>query len=167
MVIPVKSVPKILVSDILSPFYIFQIFSIILWCANYYLYYAATIFIISVGTILIQLFETRSNLKNLQKMAFYECNVKVLRRELSLSDPDFIEVVSSELVPGDIIDIRGLERHKMPCDALMLSGSAIVNESMLTGESVPMIKNEIPRTIDRFNPESDSKYILFNGTEVI
>lgn len=45
---------------------------------------------------------------------------------------------SSELVPGDIIEIP--EQTLIPCDLALFSGSCIVNESMLTGESVPVIK---------------------------
>ena len=45
-------------------------------------------------------------------------------------------------MPGDIIEIP--EQRVMPCDAIVLTGSAIVNESQLTGESVPIIKAVLP-----------------------
>lgn len=45
----------------------------------------------------------------------------------------------SELVPGDILLIRPGER--VPADGDVVSGSSSVNESMLTGESVPVSKN--------------------------
>ena len=47
-----------------------------------------------------------------------------------------VEGVCSEmLVPGDVIVIpkTGL---KFPCDAVLVSGTAIVNESLLTGKTV-------------------------------
>ena len=53
-----------------------------------------------------------------------------------------MKVVSSfELVPGDIVE---LEDHMLlPCDVVMLNGMSLVNESMLTGEAVSMMKSAI------------------------
>jgi cation-transporting ATPase 13A3/4/5 len=45
-------------------------------------------------------------------------------------------------VPEDIVEIDEMER--IPCDLILMAGSCIVNESMLTGESVPMIKSALP-----------------------
>ncbi len=44
-------------------------------------------------------------------------------------------VLSEELVPGDLLIIpsTGLV---LPCDAVLISGQAIVNEANLTGKSV-------------------------------
>jgi magnesium-transporting ATPase (P-type) len=38
---------------------------------------------------------------------------------------------------------------------------------MLTGESIPIIKNAIPQAPQVFNPDEDQKYFLFAGTKVI
>lgn len=42
-----------------------------------------------------------------------------------------------------------------------------MNESMLTGESVPAIKNSIPSTNDIYDRVKDAKYTLYGGTKVI
>lgn len=41
-------------------------------------------------------------------------------------------ILSTELVPGDVLLVPP-EGLTMPCDAVLLSGTAIANESMLTG----------------------------------
>lgn len=76
-----------------------------------------------------------------------------------------IEMSSKELVPGDLIEIP--EYCFMPCDVVLLNGTAVMNESMLTGESVPAIKNPIPHTHEIYNFEKDAKYTLYSGTKVI
>ena len=43
----------------------------------------------------------------------------------------YIEMMSQELVPGDVIEVS--HDTIMECDAVLLNGTAIVNESMLTG----------------------------------
>ena len=48
------------------------------------------------------------------------------------------ELMSSELVPGDVIIIPA-GGCVMSCDAVLLLGTAIVDESMLTGESSSLL----------------------------
>ena len=60
---------------------------------------------------------------------------------------------STELVPGDVIEVP--ENISMPCDLVLLSGSCIVNESMLTGESIPVIKTSLPFMNDLYDPLVD------------
>jgi cation-transporting ATPase 13A2 len=42
-----------------------------------------------------------------------------------------------------------------------------MNESMLTGESIPAIKNSIPSTNEEYDRIRDAKYTLYGGTKVI
>jgi cation-transporting ATPase 13A3/4/5 len=73
---------------------------------------------------------------------------------------------SSDLVPGDVIEIP--ENTAMPCDLILLTGQCIVNESMLTGESIPVIKNSLPfSSTDIYDHVADTKYTLYGGTKVI
>ena len=47
----------------------------------------------------------------------------------------FEDIDSINLVPGDVIAIPA-DGCIMPCDAVLLAGTCIVNESMLTGKPV-------------------------------
>ena len=51
-----------------------------------------------------------------------------------MSMSEVAEINSSDLVPGDVVIIPPTG-CVMPCDAVLIVGSAIVDESMLTGES--------------------------------
>jgi cation-transporting ATPase 13A2 len=72
------------------------------------------------------------------------------------------------LVPGDIAMVPN--NIILPCDMLLLQGQCIVNESMLTGESIPVIKNSIDefstQIYDQAVPEN-KKQQLYSGTKVI
>jgi cation-transporting ATPase 13A3/4/5 len=57
--IPEKSIGKILVDEILSPFYMFQVFSIVLWMLEPYYIYSGVIFFTSLASVVITLQETR------------------------------------------------------------------------------------------------------------
>jgi len=131
----------------------------VLWYNDEYTSYATCILIISVLSAVTSLVETKRNLHRIKEMAHYSCTVEVLREE-GTSPVD-----SDELVPGDVIVIP--EGCVMPCDVTLLTGSAIVNESMLTGESIPVIKSALPYSHDIYDPDKDQKYTIYGGTKVI
>jgi P-type E1-E2 ATPase len=46
-----------------------------------------------------------------------------------------------QLLPGDLVSItRSKGDAVCPCDILLLSGSVVANEALLTGESTPQLK---------------------------
>ena len=58
----------------------------------------------------------------------------------------------------------------MPCDLVLVQGSCIVNEAMLTGESTPQLKESIAEreaadVLDML--VKDKGHILFSGTKVV
>lgn len=77
------------------------------------------------------------------------------------------EYPTESLVPGDIIEIPS-SGCTMQCDAVLLSGNCILDESMLTGESVPVTKTPLPSKRDViFNKKEHARHTLFCGTKVI
>jgi cation-transporting ATPase 13A2 len=57
----------------------------------------------------------------------------------------------------------------MQCDALLINGNVIVNESMLTGESVPVTKVEFQSSsaTEKLSIKEHNRHILFNGTQIV
>ena len=56
-----------------------------------------------------------------------------------------MKLSGTDLLPGDVVSIcrgsgQGGDEKAVPADMLILAGSAIVNEAILTGESTPQWK---------------------------
>ena len=51
-----------------------------------------------------------------------------------------MELSSAELVPGDYVLLPTNGGYTVECDVVLVEGSCVVNESMLTGESIPVTK---------------------------
>ncbi|KAL2429098.1 cation-transporting ATPase [Exophiala dermatitidis] len=163
-----KTIPELLLDEAFHPFYVFQVASLILWSLDEYYYYAAAIFLISVFSITTTVIETRSTMQRLREISRFECDVRVLRNGFWRS------ALSSELVPGDVYEVSDPSLSVIPCDSLLLSGDCIINESMLTGESIPVSKIPI---VDEALPyinlgatsihPSVARYFLFCGTKII
>lgn len=164
--INVKSYWKLFSEEIINPFYLFQIFSITLWSLDDYYYYAACVLslsAISIGTSLYQTKKQSLALRDLVEKSRPEMvTVKCRDREMFYD----CNIAPSELAPTDLVVIdNGLV---LPCDLLLVQGSCIVNECMLTGESVPVNKIAVDATDQALFDEGRCKRsILYAGTEVI
>ncbi|KAJ2495581.1 putative cation-transporting ATPase 1, partial [Coemansia sp. RSA 2049] len=81
------------------------------------------------------------------------------------------EVGTEALCPGDIISvIRSQDDSGVPCDVILLEGSCIANEAMLSGESTPQLKEPIQLRdgADILDMEGEDKNsMLFGGTKVL
>ncbi|XP_072222711.1 polyamine-transporting ATPase 13A2 isoform X1 [Leuresthes tenuis] len=159
--VPVKSYMRMLFEEVLNPFYVFQMFSITLWMTDSYYFYALCIFIISIISIAVSLYETRKQSVTLRNMARLVTTVTI-RKASGVEE----RVSSEELVPGDclIIPQEGL---LLPCDAALLAGECLVNESMLTGESVPVLKTPLPAGDRMYSSDTERRHTLFCGTQLI
>ena len=170
-----KSTFALLLNEILHPFSIFQLASVVLWIIDDYIYYAFTITLLSIITTLISLAETKQSLKKLKEMSVLNGHVMVLRNTV------WSEINTKYLVPGDVFEVSIIGSVYCPCDALLLQGDCIANESMLTGESLPVSKMSVSDEdlVDSsiFLPSSSqlpqsslknySKHIIFGGTKII
>uniref|UniRef100_A0A8C6Q8H0 Polyamine-transporting ATPase 13A3 n=1 Tax=Nothobranchius furzeri TaxID=105023 RepID=A0A8C6Q8H0_NOTFU len=157
--------------QVLNPFYIFQLFSVILWSADEYYYYAVAIVFMSVISIATSLYTIKKQYIMLHDMVAAH---SVVRVSVCRANNEIEEILSTDLVPGDVMVIPR-NGTIMPCDAVLISGTCIVNESMLTGESVPVTKTNLPNPAsgqqgevdDAYNTEEHKRHTLFCGTNVI
>nr|XP_020664199.1 probable cation-transporting ATPase 13A3 [Pogona vitticeps] len=169
--VKVPSILKLLIKEVLNPFYIFQLFSVILWSTDEYYYYAAAIVIMSLISVVSSLYTIRKQYMVLHDMVAAH---SVVRVSVSRANQGVEEILSTDLVPGDVIVVP-LNGMIMPCDAVLVSGTCIVNESMLTGESVPVTKTNLPNPTEDpkgvadevYSPEGHRRHTLFCGTTVI
>ncbi|WP_320127650.1 heavy metal translocating P-type ATPase [uncultured Sphaerochaeta sp.] len=94
-----------------------------------------------VGTI-ITLVMLGRYLENLSKGKTSEAIRKLMElapsKAIILRDGEQVTIDASEVVVGDIVMVKPGE--KLPVDGVVLSGSSSIDESLLTGESIPVEK---------------------------
>uniref|UniRef100_A0A183C2Z5 Cation-transporting ATPase n=1 Tax=Globodera pallida TaxID=36090 RepID=A0A183C2Z5_GLOPA len=154
-----------------APFFVFQIFCVGLWCLEDMWYYSLlTLFMLVTfeATIVKQQLRNMSDIRNMGSKS-YLVNVYRTKR--------WNKIPSDQLVCGDIVSIcsvKGSEDERaIPCDLLLLRGHAICDEAMLTGESIPQMKEPLEdvTATERqrvFDPNADSRlHVLFAGTKML
>jgi Ca2+-transporting ATPase len=87
-------------------------------------------------------------------------------RALVLRDGEQVRVPGREVVVGDVIFLA--EGDRIPADSVLVEASNIsVDESALTGESVPVRKVSVDGAFDAVRPGGDDSPWVFSGTLVV
>ncbi|XP_037065701.1 probable cation-transporting ATPase 13A4 isoform X3 [Peromyscus leucopus] len=166
--VEVTPIWKLLIKEVLNPFYIFQLFSVCLWFSEDYKEYALAIILMSVISIALTVYDLRQQSVKLHHLveSHNSITVSVCERKAGAQDLE-----SRLLVPGDLLILTG-SRVQMPCDAILIDGSCVVDEGMLTGESIPVTKTPLSQMASsapwKMQTEADPRrHVLFCGTEVI
>ncbi|OPY12790.1 MAG: Calcium-transporting ATPase 1 [Syntrophus sp. PtaB.Bin001] len=87
-------------------------------------------------------------------------------RALVIRDGIERRIAGREIVRGDILVVK--EGDRIPADGLLLSClSLMVDESLLTGESVPVRKSADPCVVGMGRPGGDDLPFIYSGTMVV
>ncbi|KAL7459250.1 hypothetical protein ACHAWC_011327 [Mediolabrus comicus] len=206
--IPLPPYMSLLTEQLLQPLFLFQLFCVMLWSLDEYWIYALFTLGSIVLFECIQALNRWKGVKRLREEVVGttdDGDMKTKTKEVveCYRLGGWMSVPTNELVAGDIISLispsihnqsnnnkrngniirkKNVHDHErgntIPADLLMLSGRAVVNEAMLTGESVPQVKEsiagEVPSNDDDGNstaPKLDlsegsthKRCILFGGT---
>jgi cation-transporting ATPase 13A1 len=185
--IPLPHFLDLYMEHLVAPFFVFQVVCLFLWSLDDYWYYSVfTLFMLMIfeGVMCKQRQNNVLMMRSMRRPAF---------QMLAYRNKTWV-VVSSEIIfPGDIISITAdatipldhqgpppdssEEGKVVPCDILLLRGHCVVNEAMLTGESIPKMKECIDVNMaavldepgDRANIMKSSKWnrhILLGGTQL-
>lgn len=120
-----------------------------------------------------------------------KCHQATVLRHV-LGSESCLNIDPEELVPGDLLVLPAAD-YIMPCDAVLLTGQSIVNESVLTGkrkndillgflghkqlfgllinffigESVPVTKSALLSSSEVYSTNSQKRHTLYSGTYIL
>jgi predicted P-type ATPase len=154
-----NTILSLLSQEMISYFYFYQFVSYIVWFWFSYIFVASIeASVVLLGGV-VSVYIQWNNERTISSLTEYETTVKVKR------DGQWTLMSSNFIVPGDILTIT--QSHWIiPCDMVLLSGQCIMNESGLTGESMPVQKIPCPNENKEYD-HSGSKYTLYAGTTIL
>lgn len=136
--IPVPTFMELFKEHAVAPFFVFQIFCVALWLMDEQWYYSLFSLFMLVSFEMTTVFQRRSTMSEFQSMGIKPYSVYVFRNSR------WDEVETTDLLPGDLVSVtRTKDDSALPCDLLLVDGTCIVNEAMLSGESTPLLKESI------------------------
>ncbi|KAK6923655.1 hypothetical protein RJ641_009855 [Dillenia turbinata] len=165
---PQPTFQKLMKENCMEPFFVFQVFCVGLWCLDEYWYYSLfTLFML----FMFESTMAKSRLKTLTELRRVRVDSQIL---MVYRCGKWVKLSGTELLPGDIVSIgrssgQNGEDKSVPADMLLLAGSAIVNEAILTGESTPQWKVSVMgRGLEeKLSAKRDKSHVLFGGTKIL
>ncbi|OII76668.1 E1-E2 ATPase family protein [Cryptosporidium andersoni] len=154
-----------LVKEITNPLTVFQLLVVASFAFQGFVLYPVKWVPMMILSIIASIRTHLKSTVNIQKLADMNGSEEVTL----IRDGQLQKVNSVDLVPGDVVNIY--EGMDVPCDMMLIYGSAVVNESMLTGESAEIVKFPVTEyENDDISPDdgvfSGKKFFLYAGTHV-
>lgn len=160
--IPIPTFLELFKEHAVAPFFVFQVFCVALWLMDEQWYYSIFSLFMLVSFEMTTVFQRRTTMNEFQSMGIKPFSIYVFR------DKKWEQVQTDQLLPGDLVSVtRTNDESAIPCDLLLVDGTAIVNEAMLSGESTPLLKESIKLrpASETFQPEGlDKNSLLYGGT---
>ena len=176
---------ELLQEQVVAPFFLFQVFCVILWSLDEYWYYALFTFF---ALLMFESTVAYNRLHSLQRLRSHTIGTR--QRPLYVYRPAYppgrsgwVQISAAEIAPGDIVSCRQVSirtgrRHasqkqeeqlnRVPADILLLKGDVVVDESLLTGESVPQLKVALEESAGGILDLQEHKaFILWGGTTML
>ncbi|XP_027942232.1 probable manganese-transporting ATPase PDR2 [Vigna unguiculata] len=165
---PQPTFQKLMKEHCMEPFFVFQVFCVGLWCLDEYWYYSLfTLFML----FMFESTMAKSRLKTLTELRRVRVDSQILMVHRC---GKWVKLSGTDLLPGDVVSIgrsssQNGEEKSVPADMLILAGSVIVNEAILTGESTPQWKISIAgRGLEeKLSAKRDKSHVLFGGTKIL
>eukprot|EP00941_MAST-03F_sp_MAST-3F-sp1_P005809 g5809.t1 len=175
--IPLPQFAELFQEHATQPFFVFQVFCVALWMLD-------DVWMMALFTLLMLVVFECVLVK--QRIASLEM-LRQMRRSpkpiMAFRNGAWKVISSKEIVPSDVISIRKSRSHigntdedsVCPCDVLLLRGSCIVNEALLTGESVPLQKESCAILQREYGADTlldlelpaHCKAVVFGGTKIL
>lgn len=147
-----------MINEFLTPLYLYQWGILWLWYWQYNWRVALPITGIIFASGLLLIWITRQNAYAILDL------IRVLGTTAVLRDGKIEDIPHRDLLPGDIVKVKN---GVTGADMVVLNGTAVVDESMLTGEATPVQKTSIPNDSEEYYGGIKSKkHTIFAGTPV-
>lgn len=167
--VPTPSFLRLFKEQCVTPLFCFQIFSSLLMCFDDYVLQSlfSTAMIVFVEAALV--FSRVATIAQFRTLENKGCSVEMCEKDdgavCDMEKPPSTSAVDSTLIrPSDILRIA--QPMDVPCDLLILRGSCAVNEAMLSGESVPLLKEQVMPSTEAFDFKRHRRHVLFGGTRI-
>uniref|UniRef100_A0A6B2KWT4 P-type ATPase A domain-containing protein n=1 Tax=Arcella intermedia TaxID=1963864 RepID=A0A6B2KWT4_9EUKA len=158
--IPVPTLLEDVLFAFFGPIQVYQYFCCAVWYIHGYPAFASMLIVSLLVSTSSVIYNNRKSRERLRQMAIHDTVMDVFR------EGEWSTVPSEQLYPGDLIRLP-TEEFTCPCDLVIVSGTVLVDESFLTGESLPVVKTQPEDDKAIFDPEKDKKFSLYSSTKVM